>query len=108
MMRRSTTIPDSYFEVLPGRVSGLVQYVVIGCILREMPGISGWTHSITVEEFAGFAGATTRAVQFALADALERGLIERRKLGRYFCYRARADAWAKIPEYKLAVHEGVA
>ncbi len=140
MTRRSTTIPDSYFDVLPRRVSGLVQYVVIGRILRETLGSEapkktllpawasyiirvlrktpeierpqnappGWTHPITIEEFAQFIGVTTRAVDFAIADALKRGLIQSRKQGRSRCYRACTESWAKIAEYKPPMHEGVA
>ena len=105
-----TPFPHSYIEVLPGKVSGLTQFVAIGYIIRRTFGLERerktappeWTEPITAKTFARIAkGANERTIELVLEDAVERGLIARKRAAdkRGYVYKALVECWVKAPGY---------
>lgn len=75
-----TAVENDYFEVLPCRCRGLVDYAAIGLIMRRTVGGPGrplWVH-ISQDKFAEILHVTAEAVGKALDSAESAGLIESR------------------------------
>lgn len=109
-----TPFPHTYIEVLPGKVSGLVQFVCIGYIIRKTFGLARqrntpppeWTEPITARKFAFIArGSDERTVEIALLDAVQRRLIARRPGPdrRGYVYQALVEEWPSAPAYSPKV-----
>lgn len=103
-----TPTPQAYFETLPRKVSGLVQYVAIGLILEHTFGARRAKNTAPPEwaaipnrTFAKHTGASDRAVEMVLEDGAKRGLIARRPGPdkRGYEYKALVEGWASAPEH---------
>jgi hypothetical protein len=102
-------VPYQYFLELVRRVSGLVEFGIVGVILCESKGgyprASDWA-AITEEQFAEVLGVTVSAIQQAMAricvdekgQVEDRHLVQGRKVGRHYEYRALAENFDKAPE----------
>lgn len=98
-----------YLEVdkLPHKVTGITQYVIIEIVLRHTEGLERlggepapeWSGQLTSLQFARITGSDSDTCELAAKDACERGLLERKKQGRGYVYRALTDRWRDIPKY---------
>jgi hypothetical protein len=96
-----------YFESdRPRLVGSLVQEWVLRVVEMETLGAipekgkepPKWSRPITNEEFAAFSGCTVRAVELAMADLLDRKVLERRKGYRKGCsYSIPFETWPNLP-----------
>ena len=96
-----------YFELdRPRLVGSLVQEWVLRVVEMETLGAipekgkepPKWSRPITNEEFAAFSGCTVRAVELAMADLLDRNVLERGKHYRKgYSYSIPFESWPNLP-----------
>ena len=110
--RGFTQTPNDFFDILWPKTTRGVQYAIVAKILRETYGGGKPDNdgriatrpeyaTVTIRGLAKLYDCDAKTVDNALGDAIKRGLIEARRVGRGMEYKCLVDAWESIPNYKF-------
>src|SRR5947209_86638 len=97
--REYTYVPDEYFVEMPHKCIGIVQYWFLGYLMAltgQTPYTFRWSDPLPIATIVKHAGsrANLRSIRMAIADGVERGLIAKKRDGRYWRYKVLHDNWA--------------